>query len=188
MLRILRSEQKNHSLMIAAFTGPAFAGLLLHFLGAPDHGIDYLTVIPALVLVGPVVGLLLSTLYSAILYQFMRGAAVLRIPWKSFAAMFAWSQVTIAGISLFVLPIGMSVFGERLFSNSYELFATRELEFWALTGISAILWLWSPVAFGSGIAWLSKSVRRAVFLSILLPLLQAATIFAAVLLLKEVLS
>jgi hypothetical protein len=150
-LRIGRSEQKNYTYLIFALTGPLLFTVALFAARFGDTTWPFGYMMLAIVIVGPLFGLLLFPLMALWLGTFLRMCYGLRIGYRASASWLAWSLTPLMWASVLLLPLLLGIFGVILFSTNPAPWDLLPVPFWSLGGLCALVFPWSvmllPVGF-----------------------------------------
>jgi hypothetical protein len=150
-LRIGRSEQKNYTYLIFAATGPLIFAAALFIARIGDTTWPFGYMMAAIVIVGPLFGLLLFPLTALWMSAVLRMSYGLRAGYRASASFLAWSLTPLMWASLLLLPLLLGIFGVILFSTNPAPWDMLPLPFWSLGGICVLAFPWSvlllPVGF-----------------------------------------
>lgn len=150
-LRIGRSEQKNYTYLIFALTGPLLFAAALFVARFGDTTWHFGYMVAAVVVAGPVFGLLLLPLTALWLSAILRMSYGLRIGYRASASLLAWSLSPLMWASVLLLPLLLGIFGVILFSTNPAPWDLLPVPFWSLGGLSVLALPWSvmllPVGF-----------------------------------------
>ena len=141
--RIARSEQRNYVLTLFASTGPLLFSIALMTAETGDTGLHFGLLVLSYAVFAPVLGLaacfiaaFLQILLSPVMVSGKRAVKVQ-------LSLNAWSLVPLAIAATIIVFVELAVFGSTLFSMEFHAIEYKPAVFWILSGIQAVLVLWS---------------------------------------------
>jgi hypothetical protein len=141
-LRIARSEQKNYVVMLWAFSGIAYATFAMFVARVGDRGWHFATLLAAVFLAGPLLGMLAGLFSSWAFHIVIRRIFRLPVRFRLASSFVAWSAVPLLLVSFVLAPIELGVFGDVLFSVNPAPWALKPAIFWTLVALNAAAIAW----------------------------------------------
>lgn len=133
LLRIARSEQKNYTVTLFAFTGPSMAIyiFMIGYIGISE--IPFPTLLFATYIIGPVVGIAFLFITMSVMRSISRSWTAR--PSRSMSAVIlAYACSPLCVMSLIIVPIQLGIFGSGMLSTNPTPYSYKPLEFWSLAG------------------------------------------------------
>lgn len=184
-LRIGRSEQKNYTYLIFALTGPLLFAVALFFARIGDTTWPFGYMMAAIVIAGPLFGLLLFPLTALWMRAVLRISYGLRFGYRMSASWLAWSLTPLMWASVLLLPLLLGIFGVILFSTNPAPWDMLPVPFWSLGGICILVLPWSVMLLPVGFRVYGHNYSGLLLRQLLVWLLPAAAVAAAAILLRH---
>lgn len=176
ILRIVRSDQHNYTLLLFAALGPLLFTVFLNASAAGDAGIHFGLIVLSYFILAPVFGILGSVLSGYLTFLLLHLAGEKR-KLKLHLSIQAWSLVPLVLSSLIVVIIALSVFGNTVFSQQLAAYTYKPTVFWVLSAVLVLFAAWSFVLLFIGLSSLGMNRSKAYLHVILFYVVQSAIVF-----------
>jgi Yip1-like protein len=185
MLRIVRSDQRNYTMLMFAALGPLLMTIVLYASSAGDVGIHFGLIVLSYFAMAPVFGIIGNVASGALTYLLLPLAGEKR-KLKLHLSIQAWSLVPLVLSSLIILVIGLSVFGNTLFSQQLPAYVYKPMVFWVLTIVVVLFGIWSLVLLFIGLSSLGMNRIKALFHVVIFYAFHSLVLFALSLLFNSI--
>lgn len=141
--RIVRSERKNYTVLLAAASGPFFLLGVMILSRVGDTPATLGLLLSLLIFVGPLYGLLSTFLLSSLLWL---GTSLCKRHWERFrdgGAVTAYAQIPLVLYGLMAIPLMTGVFGDVLFSTNPSPWVYHPTAAWMFAGTATMMLGWT---------------------------------------------